>query len=188
MKTHLLPSLKLSLMCLVLFVGLYSLLIWGVAVVAGPNNGKTEFISKNGKLIGAENIGQSFSQDKYFWGRPSAVGYNAAGSAGSNKGPTNADYLLVVQSRIDTFLVHNPGVNKADIPSDMVCASGSGLDPHISPQGAKIQIERISKTRNIDKAKVATLVQQYTEGPFMGIFGIPRINVLKLNLALDQLK
>ena len=188
MKTHLLPSLKLTLMCLVVFVGIYSLLMWCIATVVGPNNGKVEFISRNGKMVGAENIGQSFSQDKYFWGRPSAVGYNAAGSAGSNKGPTNQDYLKVVQARIDTFMVHNPGVNKADIPSDLVCASGSGLDPHISPQGAKVQIERIAKTRNIEKSKVSSLVDKYTEDPLLGIFGIPRVNVLKLNLALDEIK
>ena len=108
------------------------MLIAGIGQAA-PGGGKGETVSVNGKVVGYKLIGQKFTDDKYFWGRPSAVDYNAAGSAGSNKGPTNPDYLKTVQDRIDTFLVHNPGIKKEEIPSELVTASGSGLDPDISP-------------------------------------------------------
>jgi K+-transporting ATPase ATPase C chain len=116
------------------------------------------------------------------------VGYNAAGSGGSNKGPSNPDYLQQVKDRIDTFLVHNPGVKKEDIPSDLVTASGSGQDPDISPEGAKVQIKRIAAVRGMDENKITALVGANTEPPFLGMFGTSRVNVLKLNLALDVLK
>ena len=176
MKTHLLPAIKLTILCLILFCIVYPAIIWGVAQAAGTNKGMGDF----------DNIGQTFTQDKYFWSRPSAVDYNAAGSAGSNKGPSNPDYILVVQGRIDTFLVHNPGVKKSDIPSELITASGSGLDPHISPQAAKIQVARIAKIRNVEQVRVEQFIAQYTEEPLFGIFGTDRINVLKLNRALDK--
>ena len=177
MKKHLLPAIKLTTLCLILFSVVYPAIIWGVARAAASNEGKGDF----------ENIGQAFTQDKYFWSRPSAVGYNAAGSAGSNKGPSNPDYLATVQARIDTFLVHNPTVQKSDIPSDLVTASGSGLDPHISPQGARVQVVRIAKSRGWKEGQVQALVDQYTEKPVVGIFGTARVNVLKLNQALDKI-
>ena len=126
MKKHLLVSLKLTFVMILILSGLYPLLIAGVAKLA-PGNGKGETLSVNGKVVGYANVGQKFTEDKYFWSRPSAVEYNAANSGGSNKGPSNPDYLKLVQERIDTFLVHNPGVKKEQIPSDMVTASGSGL-------------------------------------------------------------
>ena len=133
MQTHIFSSLKITLASGLVFAVLYTALVWGAAQFA-PAQGQTQFIERNGQPVGAVLVGQSFTDDRYFWGRPSAVGYNAAGSGGSNKGPTNPDYLAQVQARIDTFLVHNPGVTVAQIPSDLVTASGSGLDPHISPQ------------------------------------------------------
>jgi len=142
----------------------------------------------NGKVVGYANIGQKFSVDKYFWSRPSAVNYNAAGSGGSNKGPSNPDYLKDVQAKIDTFMVHNPGINKSEIPADMVTASGSGLDPNISTQAAMVQVKRIAKTRNIPEDKINQLVESKIEKPLIGMFGPEKINVLKLNIALDQLK
>jgi len=151
-------------------------------------NGGGEKVTKNGKVVGYARLGQSFTKPEYFWGRPSAVGYNAAGSGGSNKGPSNADYLKQVSDRIDTLLKYNPGLRKADIPADMVTASGSGLDPNISEQGAIIQIKRIAAIRNIDEKKVAELVVQNTQGPLLGLLGPTSVNVLKLNLALDELK
>ncbi|MBC7409873.1 MAG: potassium-transporting ATPase subunit C, partial [Arcicella sp.] len=146
-----------------------------------------QIITQNGKTY-YSNIGQSFTQDKYFNSRPSAVNYNAAGSAGSNKGPSNPTYLAEVQARIDTFMVHNPSINKADIPSDLVTASGSGLDPNISVEGAKIQIKRIAKVRNISEEKLLELVDKQTEKPLFGLMGTSKINVLKLNLALENNK
>jgi len=187
MKNIVKQSLILTVLCLVLFSCIYPLLVSAVAMLA-PGGGDGVTTERNGKVVGYANIGQSFTEDKYFYSRPSAVGYNAAGSAGSNKGPTNPDYLKAVQDRIDTFLVHNPGIAKKDIPADLVTASGSGLDPNISVEGAIVQIPRISKVRNIPEAKIKELVTSYTEKPFLGIFGPEKVNVLKLNLALDELK
>ena len=187
MKTQLFPALKLTFLCLVLFAVIYPLVVLGFAQFA-PNKGKVQFIEKNGQVVGAENIGQKFTEDRYFYSRPSAVNYNAAGSGGSNKGPSNPDYLKDVQARIDTFMVHNPSVHKLDIPAELVTASGSGLDPHISPQGALVQVERIAKIRNIPKDKLIQLVENQTNEPLLGVFGTATINVLKLNIALDDLK
>jgi potassium-transporting ATPase KdpC subunit len=186
MKEHIFPAIRLTVICLILCSVVYVLLISGIAKIT-PQKGKGELITANGKTYYA-NIGQKFTEDKYFWSRPSAVEYNAAGSAGSNKGPSNPDYLATVQARIDTFLVHNPGVKKSDIPVDLVTASGSGLDPHISVQAAKVQVKRIAKIRGIAEPNLEELILTYTEKPFVGLFGPERINVLKLNLALDSLK
>jgi len=186
MKKELLPSLLLTIVCIVFFSGIYTLVIWGIAQMA-PNKGEGYVISANGKTY-YENIAQKFTYDKYFWSRPSAVDYNAAGSGGSNKGPNNPDYLADVQKRIDTFMAHNPGIKKSDIPSDLVTASGSGLDPDISIQGAKVQILRIAKLRGLNEETVQKIVNEHIEKPFLGIFGPERINVLKLNIALDKLK
>jgi potassium-transporting ATPase KdpC subunit len=181
MKKYLLPSIKLTALMILLCAVLYPLLIAGIAKLA-----PTPTVSVNGRVVGYENIGQKFTADKYFWGRPSAVDYNAAGSAGSNKGPSNPDYLLTVQARIDSFLVHNPGVRKEDIPSEMVTASGSGLDPDISPASALIQVKRIAAVRKIDETVLTNLVAKHTDGPLLGILGPEKVNVLKLNIDLDK--
>ncbi len=144
MKQNIFPAIKLTLMCLVFFSGLYTLTLLGIAQLS-PNGGNAETVDHAGRTQ-YTNLAQSFTEDRYFWSRPSAVGYNAAGSAGSNKGPTNADYLAVVQARIDTFMVHNPSVQKADIPSELVTASGSGLDPHLSVKAANVQAARVART------------------------------------------
>ena len=141
MKLHILSALKLTLCCIVLLAVLYPLAMWGLAKVVAPNGGQGEVVEANGRVVGYDRIGQHFSEDRYFWSRPSAVGYNAAGSAGSNKGPTNPDYLAIVQARLDTFLVHNPGVTAAQVPTELVTASGSGLDPHLSPSSAQLTID-----------------------------------------------
>ncbi len=186
MNSHILPALRLTLASLLVFSGLYTLAVWGVAQ-ALPNRGLAERVEYKGQSLYA-NIGQKFTDDRYFWSRPSAVDYNAAGSAGSNKGPSNPDYLAAVQARIDTFLMHNPGVKKEQIPADLVTASGSGLDPHISPEAALIQAARIARLRKLDVARVQSLVGMHTEQPWLGIFGLSRVNVLRLNIALDDLK
>jgi K+-transporting ATPase ATPase C chain len=153
-----------------------------------PGKGDGETITVNGKVVGYANVGQSFTKPQYFWGRPSAVGYNAAGSAGSNKGPSNPDYLKDVAKRIDTLLKYHPYLKKGDIPAEMVTASGSGLDPDISPAAADIQVKRVAQFRKLDEQKVTALVKSHTEGPLLGLFGPAKVNVLKLNVALDELK
>ena len=187
MKKYLLPSLKLTLVMIILSAVLYPLLIAGIGKLA-PGGGGGETLKVNGKIVGYARVGQKFTEDKYFHGRPSAVDYNAAGSGGSNKGPSNPEYLKTVQERIDTFLVHNPGVSKAEIPTDMVTASASGLDPNITVQGAKIQVKRIAKTRGITEENLQQLIVSNTEKPLAGMFGPEKINILKLNIALDNLK
>ncbi|HXD77400.1 MAG TPA: K(+)-transporting ATPase subunit C [Puia sp.] len=185
MKQLILPSIRLTGISIVFFCGIYSLIILGFAQAA-PAKGKGEPVKLNGKVVGYALEGQAFTQDKYFWSRPSAVGYNAAGSGGSNKGPSNPDYLKDVQSRIDTFLAHNPGIKKDEIPSDLVTASGSGLDPDISPEAAYVQAKRIARVRNINEAEVHQLIEQNTQKPLLGLFGTERVNVLRLNIALDN--
>lgn len=187
MKKYLLPSLKMTLIMIVLLAILYPVAIAMVSKLA-PGQGKGQTVSANGNVVGYARIGQKFTDDKYFQGRPSAVDYNAAGSAGSNKGPSNADYLQTVQDRIDTFLVHNPGIEKTSIPAELVTASGSGLDPHLSPAAAKIQVKRIAAIRNLDESKLTSLVDEYTQKPLLGMLGPSTVNVLALNIALDKLK
>jgi len=186
MKSYLLPAIRLTLLSLFLLTVLYPLAIWGLAQ-ATPQQGKGERIAANGQLYYA-NIGQLFTQQKYFWGRPSAVGYNAAASGGSNKGPANPEYLAVVQARADTLLARHEGIIRSDIPVDLITASGSGLDPHISPKAAMLQVERIAAARGIAAANLYELVKAHTEEPLLGWFGPQRVNVVKLNIALDTLK
>jgi len=169
----------------ILLVVIYPLVILGIAQLA-PNQGKGETISLNGKVVGYQKIGQKFDKANYFWGRPSAVDYNAAGSGGSNKGPSNADYLAQVQKRIDTFLVVHPYLKKSEIPAEMITASGSGLDPNISPKGALIQVKRVADVRNLPEEKVKQLVEKMSNKP--KVMGTETVNVLELNIALDQLK
>lgn len=185
MKQNILPAIRLTLVCMVFFMGIYSLMILGGAQLA-PGRGKGETVVVNNKVVGWKLLGQKFTDDKYFWSRPSAVDYNAASSGGSNKGPTNPEYLKTVQDRIDSFLVHNPGVSKKDIPSDLVTASGAGLDPHISVQGAYVQVNRIASVRNIPAEQVKVLVEKNIEKPLAGLFGTQRVNVLQLNIDLDK--
>jgi len=187
MKQHILPALRLTLLCMIFFMGVYSFVIWLPAQLA-PAKGKGETVMVNNKIVGWKLIGQKFTDDKYFQSRPSAVDYNAAGAGGSNKGPTNPDYLKQVQDRIDSFLVHNPGVRKSEIPSDLVTASGGGLDPHISVQGAYVQVKRIASIRKIAESSVQSLVDRHVEKPLLGLFGPERVNVLEINIELDQLK
>jgi potassium-transporting ATPase KdpC subunit len=186
MKTNIMPAVRLTLATLILFCVVYPAVVWAIAQLA-PNHGKGNVVTVNDKKYYA-NIGQKFTDDKYFNSRPSAVDYNAAGSAGSNKGPSNPEYLQTVQARIDTFLLHNPGIQKEDIPVDLVTASASGLDPDISEKAALVQAGRIAKVRGVSKSVINDLITKQTEGPLFGLFGPSHINVLKLNLALDNLQ
>jgi K+-transporting ATPase ATPase C chain len=185
MKNPLFVSIRLTIVMLVVCCVLYTGLILGLGKF-GTNNGKGEIIQEKGKSY-FSNIGQSFTNDNYFYSRPSAVNYNAAGSGGSNKGPTNEDYLHQVQARIDTFLVHNPDVKVEEIPVDLITASGSGLDPNISVQAAKVQVKRISKIRGIAEGNIQQLILSNIEHPLMGFIGPEKVNVLKLNIELDKL-
>ena len=175
---HLVISLKLTLLTLIVFGVLYPLVITAIAHVTAHDQGRGDM----------NLIGQSFRSDRYFSGRPSAVNYNAASAGGSNKGPSDPRYLAQVEQRIKDFLAHNPTVRREDIPVDLVMASGSGLDPHISVKSATIQVERIAAARGLMKQSVTEVIDANIEGPFLGIFGPHKVNVLKLNVALDQIK
>jgi len=182
-----LKDIKLHLLTVIMFGLLFPLLIWGISL-AFPNQASGFPIYRSGKLVGFENIGQNFHSNKYFRGRPSAVDYNAASTGGSNKATTNPEYLEQLKNRIDEFMQKNPEVKRCEIPSDLVTASGSGIDPHISPWAALVQVPRVAKERNLDRQKVKQLVTDHIERPLFGLFGTERVNVLKLNLALDELK
>jgi potassium-transporting ATPase KdpC subunit len=182
MKNYILSALRLTLVMLVI-VGIYSGIVYAGSKVL-PTRGNAEIINYKGQKFYA-NIGQKFKSPKYFHGRPSAVDYNAAGSAGSNKGPSNKEYLQMVQKRIDTLKMQNPEMQDVKVPVELVTASGSGLDPDISPEGAAYQAKRISKERNIPLGKIEDLIARQTE---KSAFGPSKVNVLKLNIALDELK
>lgn len=168
---------------MLVIVGIYLGIVYAGSKVL-PTQGNAEIINYKGQKFYA-NIGQSFTSPKYFQGRPSAVDYNAAGSAGSNKGPSNEEYLQIVQKRIDTLKIQNPEMQNVKVPVELVTASGSGLDPDISPEGALYQAKRIAKERNIPLQKIEDLIKNQTEKPF---FGPSKINVLKLNIALNELR
>ncbi|MBE7398200.1 MULTISPECIES: K(+)-transporting ATPase subunit C [Bacteroides] len=189
MKT-LLKSIKITLVFCVFFSVFYILVLWLFARVAGPNQGNAEVVTLNGKVVGAANVGQNFTEDIYFWGRPSCAGdgYDATSSSGSNKGPTNPEYLAEVKSRIDTFLVHHPYLSRKDVPAEMVTASGSGLDPDITPQSAYVQVKRVAQARGMDVEEVRRIVDKAVEKPLLGVFGTEKVNVLKLNIALEETK
>jgi len=186
MKKDLLISIRLTLATMLLFGVVYPLLITGIAFVAAPSNGTGQTVSANGRVVGFEVIGQSFTSDRYFTSRPSAVGYNAAATGGSNKGPTNSDYLAQVEERITEVLAHNPTIRRHEIPVDLVTASGGGLDPDISIEAAKIQVNRIAASRNMSQQTVVNIINKNTEGPLFGVFGPGRVNVLKANIDLDS--
>jgi len=181
-------SLKITLaMCIVLGVG-YVLVLRGVSAVAGPNGGEADVVTLDGQVVGAANVGQRFTDVRYFWSRPSAVDYNGGGSGGSNKATTNPEYLDEVKARIDTFLTFHPYLLRQDVPSEMVTASGSGLDPDISPAGAYVQARRVAEARGLSEQTVRELIRQTIQKPWLGLFGTEKVNVLQLNVALDRLK
>jgi len=153
-----------------------------------PHQANGSLVERNGKVVGSSLIGQQFDEAKYFWGRPSATGptpYNGAASTGSNLGPTNPAQLDAVRGRVEALQKADPD-QKGAAPVELVTASGSGLDPHISPAAAEYQVARVASTRSLDAKTVRSLVEQHTEGRLLGIIGEPRVNVLELNLALDK--
>lgn len=185
---NLVKSIKITLVFCVMLAVVYVFVLWIFARFTGHNNGNAELVTLNGKVVGAANVGQVFTKETYFWGRPSSAGngYDASSSSGSNKGPTNKDYLQKIEARIDTFLAHHPYLQRKQIPAEMVTASGSGLDPDITPECAYIQVKRVAMARGLDEAKVKVLVDKAIEKPLLGVFGTAKVNVLKLNVALVQ--
>ncbi len=188
MKNYWFISIRLTLVTVILFGMVYPLAITGIAKLVSPNGGKGKEVIANNAVVGFDLIGQKFDEAKYFNSRPSAVDYNAASTGGSNQGPTNPEYLALVEERISTFLKENPSIKKEDVPVDLVTASGGGLDPHISPQAAYIQIARIAAVRNIEAATLKALVDSHVEKPLLNLLGTSKVHVLKLNIALDTLK
>ena len=187
MKHQLRPTLMMLLILTVLTGVMYPLAVTGLAQLLFPTQANGSLMNRDGKVIGSELIGQYFDEPKYFWGRPSATSpypYNAAASSGSNLGPTNPVLIEAVKRRVGALRAADPG-NEAPVPVDLVTASGSGLDPHISPAAALYQVHRVARVRGVQESQVKDLVALHTEGRQFGLLGEPRVNVLKLNLALD---
>ncbi len=196
MKSQLRPAFFMLLIFTVITGVIYPLTVTGIAQVAFPHQANGSLIMVNGKAVGSELIGQQFDDPKYFWGRLSATGdfpYNAfnadtlTGSSGSNYGPLNPALTQAAQARIDALKAADP-TNTLPIPVDLVTASGSGLDPHISIAAALYQVHRVATARGLSEAQVKSLVDKYTQGRQFGFLGEPTVNVLELNLALDGLK
>ena len=184
MKKNLLIALWFTLVTTVMFGVLYPLAITGLAQVLFPHRANGQLIERNGKIVGSRIIGQSFTGPGYFHSRPSAAGtgYDATASSGSNLGPTNNALLDRVKADVQKAQAENPS---ASVPVDLVTASGSGLDPHISPAAAEFQIPRVARERKISEAELRAVVQKFTQGRQFGILGEPGVNVLELNLELD---
>ncbi len=196
MISHLRPALVILALLTILTGVIYPLTVTGIAQLVFPHQANGSLIAVDGKVVGSELIGQQFDDPAYFWGRLSATGpipYNGAASSGSNYGPLNPALVGpegIVQSRITALQEANDAagvVVDGPIPVDLVTASGSGLDPHISPAAALYQVPRVARLRGLNETIVRALVTQCTEGRALGILGEPRVNVLKLNLALDAL-
>jgi len=189
MTAHLRPAL-MTLLLLTLITGVaYPLLVTGIAQAVFPYQADGSLIVRGGKVVGSALIGQPFDDPKYFWGRPSATSpfaYNAAASSGSNLSPTNPALVSAVQGRVDALRAADP-TNRVAVPVDLVTASASGLDPHLSPAAALYQVSRVARERKLAPDAVRALVDRHTEGRFLGFLGEPRVNVLVLNLALDAL-
>ena len=189
MKTLLRPAVTLFILLSIITGLIYPLLVTGIGQALFPAQAAGSLIERDGQPIGSRLIGQNFTDPKYFWGRPSATGpypYNAGASGGSNLGPLNPALKEAVESRVKALRDADPG-NTAPVPVDLVTASASGLDPHISPAAADYQAARVARARELAPEIVRNLVIQQTEDRWWGIFGEPRVNVLDLNLALDQL-
>ena len=187
MRAHIRPALVLLIALSGLTGVIYPAVVTGVAQLVFPHQANGSLLALDGRVVGSALIGQPFEDPRYFWGRPSATSpfpYNAAASSGSNLGPTNPALREAVRARVEALRTADPE-NTALVPVDLVTASGSGLDPHISPAAALYQVGRVARARALDEAAVRGLVTQHTEARQLGVLGEPRVNVLALNLALD---
>jgi potassium-transporting ATPase KdpC subunit len=190
MKDHIRPALTMLLLLTVLTGLIYPLTVTGLVQVFFPDQANGNLIVREGKVVGSKLIGQYFNKPEYFWGRPSATApfpNNPAASGGSNLGPTNPALIEAVKGRVAALRAADPG-NDSPMPVDLVTASGSGLDPHISPAAALYQVKRVARTRGLDETIVQELVARHTEERQFGLLGERRVNVLQLNLALDSLR
>lgn len=186
MKKNMISAVLMTLVTTVLFGLLFPLFVTGLAQVLFPKQANGQLILRNGQLVGSRLIGQQFSSAGYFHSRPSSAGtgYDAGNSGGSNLGPTNQSLIARVQGDADRLQAENPG---SGIPMDLLTTSGSGLDPHISPEAAEFQVPRIAKERGLSDDVVREAIRQHTEGREFGFLGEPRVNVLELNLTLDEI-
>jgi K+-transporting ATPase KdpC subunit len=187
MRTQIQPAIMILVFMTLITGVIYPLAVTGIAQIMFPHQANGSMTIINGKAYGSELIGQHFDDPKYFWGRPSAAGYDAKSSSGSNYGPTNPALQERIQARINALKAADPD-NTLPIPVDLVTASASGLDPHISVAAALYQVHRVAQARGLSDDVVKALVDQYTEGRQFGFLGEPRVNVLLLNLALDGIK
>jgi potassium-transporting ATPase KdpC subunit len=188
MKSHLRIGLILFFLFTLLTGVVYPLVVTAISQIVFSHRANGSMVARNDQPIGSELIGQQFDDPRYFWGRPSAtekVPYNAASSSGSNLGPTNPDLLKTIKERIEAIRQAHPD-QTGPVPIDLVTASASGLDPHISPAAAEYQVGRVAKARGMTEDFVRQLVASHTEGRTLGLLGEPRVNVLRLNLALDK--
>jgi K+-transporting ATPase ATPase C chain len=188
MLTQFRPALMVVLILSLLTGAIYPLVATGLAQLIFPFQANGSLVQVNGEVVGSVQIGQDFSAPQYFWPRPSATGYNPMPSSGSNLGPISQMLAEQVQQRAQTLRLANGLSSNADLPSDLLFASGSGLDPHISPEAVRLQIERVAQARHLPFNQVAVLVEQYIDPRQFGLFGEPRVNVLLLNIALDGIK
>jgi K+-transporting ATPase ATPase C chain len=186
MRKNLITAVLMTLVTTVLFGLAFPLLITGLAQILFPKQANGELVTRNGHIVGSRLIGQSFSSRGYFYSRPSSAGtgYDASNSGGSNLGPTNQTLIARVQSDADRLQAENPATV---IPMDLLTMSGSGLDPHISPEAAEFQVPRIAKERGLSEDVVREAIRQHTESRQFGFLGEPRVNVLELNLTLDEI-
>jgi K+-transporting ATPase ATPase C chain len=187
MWEQILPGLRIKIFMTILLGIVYPLVMTGISQVIFPKRANGSLITRNGKVIGSEIIGQNFTRPEYFHPRPSAAGsgYDPTASGGSNYGATNQKLIDRVKASAEQFRKENPDY-QGPIPADLVTASASGLDPHISPASAQAQAARVAKARGISQDQINALIAQHTEQPDLGLLGEPRVNVLMLNLALDQ--
>ncbi|WP_435924124.1 potassium-transporting ATPase subunit KdpC [Paenibacillus sp. DYY-L-2] len=186
--SYLFSMIRLSLLFILICGIVYPLVCTGIAQLLMPGQANGSLIkSSNGEIIGSELIGQNFTDPKYFQGRVSSIEYKAEASGSNNYGPSNPDLLKRTEESVEAWKANNPDVPVSQLPIALITNSGSGLDPHITPESANVQIPRISKLTGLSSSELEKLVQEHTEGRDLGIFGDPRVNVLKLNIALREL-
>jgi K+-transporting ATPase ATPase C chain len=188
MRQQLRPALMMLVILTAITGVLYPLLVTGIAQLAFPRQANGGLVRVGDTVVGSALLGQANDDPRYFWPRPSATGYDTLPSGGSNLAPTSADLAAVVARRAADFRAAHGLSDDTPLPTEILFASGSGLDPHISPDAARLQVERVAAARGLDEAQVAALVEEYVEGPQLGLLGRPRVNVLLLNRALDEIQ